>query len=170
MRIKEVRDVAAMIKRLKAEGGSTPLATEINASSTNDDAAGAKAVYDFVNEGKQSNMWQVHTTFEGELPIELSIENEEDLANLNAFEEAFLADGSLPPLFMKGGSFGEEEKIWSIFTLSQIEANPEFTYICYSSANRIVGGVDVSYIAFGKETGGSWVGMYSDGVAPESGQ
>lgn len=39
-----------MIKRIEGGGGNVDIATEINSSSTNDQAAGAKAVYDYVAE------------------------------------------------------------------------------------------------------------------------
>lgn len=47
MRPKETREVVDMIKRIDG-GGSVDIATEINANSTNSQAAGAKAVYDYV--------------------------------------------------------------------------------------------------------------------------
>lgn len=47
MRPKETKEVVEMIKRIENGGGSVDIATEINENSTNDEAAGAKAVYDF---------------------------------------------------------------------------------------------------------------------------
>jgi hypothetical protein len=46
MRLKDTKTVKAMIDRMNAQGG-VDIATEINENSTNEQAAGAKAVYDF---------------------------------------------------------------------------------------------------------------------------
>lgn len=50
MRPKETKEVVEMIKRIENGGGSVDIATEINSSSTNDQAAGAKAVYDYASQ------------------------------------------------------------------------------------------------------------------------
>lgn len=50
MRPKETKEVVEMIKRIENGGGSVDIATEINENSTNEQAAGAKAVYDFATE------------------------------------------------------------------------------------------------------------------------
>lgn len=160
MRIKEVRDVAAMIKRLKSEGGDVSIATEINASSTNDDAAGAKAVYDFVNSGKQDNMWQLNTDFVGSFPIEVTIVDEEDLANLEAMKAAFEADGTLPPLLLKMGVFNDENKIFYIFTLNFIDATPGYITFSYGRVMDDPGAVNVETIQFLKEEN-TWGALYS---------
>ena len=83
MRIKETRDVAHMIERVEAQGGSVDIATEINASSTNEEAAGAKAVYDFVG-ASVPNMLELNVEFSGSLPATVTIEDEGDIAKLEA--------------------------------------------------------------------------------------
>lgn len=135
MRIKETRDVAHMIERFEAQegGGSVP------------------------------DMLELNTTLSGTWPVTATIEDEEDIAKLNAIASAYGTEGKLPPLYYKSESVEEGDSSCLILNLSEIEVNTESSYILYTRTFLSLDVAKNELLALIKE-GDTWTATLTDGA------
>lgn len=102
--------------------------------------------------GGGADVLKLNTEFTGTLPIELEIEDTEDIEKLNAINQDYITNGKLPPMFIQTGT----SERYEIATLTRITTNEGAAIYRYNCSNSEYNG---QYV-FGK-VNNIWHASYS---------
>lgn len=101
-----------------------------------------------------ASVLKLNTEFVGTLPIQLEVEDTEDIENLNAINQDYLTNGKLPPMFIQI----EQGDQYEIATLTKVSTNESGVILQYNCSTSEYNG---QYV-FGK-LNNVWHAMYSTG-------
>lgn len=126
MRPKETREVVDMIKRIENGGGGGGGETNIE-------------------------ILKLNTALEGTYPIEVTVEDEEDIEKLNAIMNSFVQSQQMPPLFFERAAFNSSEDAFvSVAPLAEIDLNNGVFMLSYVCCTNQYMPIDYYTIAFGE--------------------
>lgn len=171
MRLKDTKTVKAMIDRMNAQGGTEVVANpELagdEAALTGLEVAGTK--YKVEGDGTPSVL-ELNVDLSGTLPVGATVEDEEDIAKLEAIKTAFLTDGTLPPTYYKIEETEEGYRGNNLFSLSQADvdaADTDYARFLYGRTNYENSSVFIEYIEIEKaEADGIWSVRLGDSENP----